>query len=220
MQNKKFIARSSGAHALLTLPRSKAEREAGELSATAKTMVENSWLFDTYGIYEGFENKYTIKGTLQEDESIALLSEVDDWLYSKNTERKTNEWITGECDIRERDVIIDIKSSWSATTFMNAKLSPLYETQLQCYMWLWDIPRAELAYCLVNCLPEQIEKEQKYSSQSPEQVFLNMNFDRIPKKERVKKFYIERDPDFAAKMVEAVERARKYYDTLTLNSKL
>jgi len=214
----KFIARASGAYALLSSPRSKAAKDAGELSDTAKAMVRQTWLYDTFGIYEPFSSKYTKKGTLQEDESINLLSEVDGYFYTKNQERKTNEFITGECDILvEGEKIIDIKSSWSANTFMEAKLTKQYETQLQCYMWLWNVPRAELAYCLVDCLPEQIEKEIKYSELPEEQVLKNMTFERIPKEQRVKKFYIERDKNFAKKMSDAVTKAQAYYDSLTLN---
>ena len=46
-----------------------------------------------------------------EDTSIDLYNEVHGTLYLKNTERLSNEFITGECDINAEDKIIDIKSS-------------------------------------------------------------------------------------------------------------
>ena len=78
--------------------------------------------------------------------------------YIKNTERKSNDWITGECDIYDPEsrLIRDIKTSWSMYTF------PLFDTeckdyewQMRGYMWLWDCDTASVDYCLVDT-PEHL----------------------------------------------------------------
>ena len=64
------------------------------------------------------------------------------------TDRIKNDWITGECDIFTGDTVIDIKSSWSLTTFpLLASMGENsgYEWQLRAYMMLWDCPSAALA---------------------------------------------------------------------------
>ena len=50
-----------------------------------------------------------------EDQTIALYNQVSGNFYVKNTERKTSDLFTGECDINEEDedLILDIKSSYS-----------------------------------------------------------------------------------------------------------
>ena len=82
-------------------------------------------------------------------------------MYLKNTERLSNIFITGECDINAEDKIIDIKTSWSLETFppspedINNKD---YEWQLRAYMWLYNKPKAELAYCMVST-PDYLLKD-------------------------------------------------------------
>ena len=51
--------------------------------------------------------------------------------YIKNTEKKSNDWVTGECDIYDADsrMIRDIKTSWTLATF------PLFLTECNDYEW-------------------------------------------------------------------------------------
>jgi len=95
------------------------------------------------------------KGRIVEDEAIQLYNDVNFTTYVKNTERKSTELITGECDIDdpENSLIIDIKSSWSKATHpyvLHLGGKKGYEWQLRAYMHLWNRNKAQLAYCLVD----------------------------------------------------------------------
>ena len=95
----------------------------------------------------------TEKGILVEDESIALFNSVTGNFFIKNTERKNNGLITGECDIIEGDIVWDIKSSYSKKThelFINLKSNKLYFWQLVSYAELWNVSEAGLAKVLVD----------------------------------------------------------------------
>lgn len=81
----------------------------------------------------------------------------------KNTERKQNTFINGEMDCMAPDKILyDIKNAWDWITFDKAKLSFDYEWQLRGYMWLWNVDKSRLFYCLTN-MPESllIDEERK-----------------------------------------------------------
>lgn len=95
------------------------------------------------------------KGRIVEDEAIQLYNDVNFTNYVKNTERRSTDLITGECDIDdpENSLIIDIKSSWSKATHpyvLHLGGKKGYEWQLRAYMHLWDRNKAQLAYCLVD----------------------------------------------------------------------
>ena len=100
------------------------------------------------------------KGIDVEDASIALFNEVTGNFFFKNTERKNNDFITGECDIFDQDssTIWDIKSSYSKKTHkmrMDIASNKTYFWQLVSYAELWDAKHAGLARCLVDT-PEHL----------------------------------------------------------------
>lgn len=129
------------------------------LSAGAKTCVEKIAKQTIYGYEEIVTGKYMDKGIQVEDAAIELYNSVMFTNHSKNTERKTNEWITGECDIVTPQKITDIKNAWSLSTFpvtANQGRDKGYEWQLRAYMMLWDVDLAEIAYCLVDTPDELV----------------------------------------------------------------
>lgn len=151
--------RASQLGLIMTEPKSKSE----VLSVGAKTYIKKLAKEFVYGYDEVITSKYMDKGIQVEDESIALYNRVFLTDYSKNTERKTNDWITGECDIFTGSKVIDIKSSWSLATFPCFKedaTDKQYEWQLRAYMMLWNCNEAELAYCMVSTPDELIKYEQ------------------------------------------------------------
>jgi len=128
------------------------------LSAGAKTCVEKIAKQTIYGYEEIVTGKYMDKGIQVEGAAIELYNSVMFTSHSKNKERKTNEWITGECDIATPQKITDIKAAWSLSTFpvtANQGRDKGYEWQLRAYMMLWDVDLAELAYCLIDT-PEEL----------------------------------------------------------------
>jgi len=176
-----------------------------ELSVGAKTYVTKLAKEFIYGYDERVTTKYMDKGLRVEDESIDLYNAVHLSSHAKNTERKTNAWITGEADIVADDRIIDIKSSWCLTTFYvlaDQGRDTGYEWQLRAYMWLWDRPRADIAYCLVSTPEDLIGWENKTLHQ----------VDHINRELRVTVVPYVRDTVLEDKIKTKVEAARVYYD--------
>jgi len=216
-----------------------------QLSKTAKTFVQKTWLQKEKGIRPEIKSKYLDKGIFCEDDGIGLLSDLEGVFYSKNEERKNDDCFTGECDIYHVidgvKTIYDIKSSWNAETFMNATLSDDYYWQLQVYLHLWDADIAYLKYCLLDAPPHLLQKEKdsvkwKYFSSDMSDVELdemekaleplylqietNLTYSNNPsiqKIERVKSFVIERNSAGIRELQERVKMAREYYKTITLN---
>ena len=87
------------------------------LSAGAKTYLDTLAKEFVYSYERTISSKYLEKGLMVENDSIELYNSVFFTSLEKNTERRDNEWITGECDIAAPRKIIDIKSAWSLDTF-------------------------------------------------------------------------------------------------------
>lgn len=179
------------------------------LSAGAKTFIESLAKEALYGFCEVVTGKYMDKGLIVEDESIELYNAVHFTDHKKNTERRNNDWITGECDIIVPSVKgVDIKSAWSLATFpatSAAGYDKLYEWQCRGYMMLWDVPLWEVAYCMVNTPDELIKYEQE-----------ELHYvDHIPEEMRVTVVRYERDMELEAKIIRKVQAAHRYFDHIT-----
>lgn len=177
------------------------------LSAGAKTYIEALAKQLVYGYEEQVSSKYMEKGIQVEDQSIELYNSVFFTNHKKNTERKTNAWITGECDIAAPSRIKDIKSSWSLATFpatIAAGRDKGYEWQGRAYMWLWDEPEFEIAYCMVNTPDELIGYEST-----------DMHYvDHINPELRVTRVPYARDTALEDKIKMRCEEANRYLDLL------
>jgi len=208
----------------MTSPRSKSEI----LSQTAKTYVEEQVLLAKYGIVKTFNSRYTDKGNLVEDESIKLASDVLDLGFIlKNDEHFSNDWVMGTPDVNTDDILLDVKSSWDATTFpFFATEIPTkdYFYQLQGYMWLTGKQKSLLVYCLVNTPLDMVQDEIRRAHWNAnlleesldliDEVQKRHNFDHIPDNRRVKVFEVERDDEVIEQIKERVELCREYYETL------
>ena len=178
------------------------------LSAGAKTFIEDLAKEYLYGFHEVVTGKYMDKGLIVEDQSIELYNSVHFTNYVKNTERRSDDFITGECDIIVPGVKgIDIKSSWSLATFpatAAAGADKMYEWQCRGYMRLWDVPQWDVAYCMVNTPDELIKFEQE-----------ELHYvDHIDEALRVTVVRYERDMELEAKIVSKVRAARQYLDRI------
>ncbi len=231
MNFNKTLIRSSSVGYLMTEPQAKADKDAGNLSKTAKTHLLEIYIAEKYGRRKDVQTKQMKKGIQVEDDSIALLSEYMGNTFSKNTERFTNDYITGHPDILDLSEsglkIWDVKSSYDLFTFLGnlpEKLKDLYYWQLQSYMWLTGAVESSIAYCLVNTPFGIIEQEKKsllyrmdvISEESPEYVLeaskleLNMMFDDIDIKERILIFPVQRNEEDIQLIQDKVEKARAY----------
>lgn len=235
----------------------KAKRDAPpQLSDTAKSEIEKVWLLNEKGFWDDLNNKFLSKGLLSEQDGLDLISEHLNDFILKNEERKNiiigklegtdiEVGITGEadgfCEIEGKKVVIDIKCSWNPKTFLNAKLSSVYEYQLRCYMFLYDVDEAMLCYTLVDTPDHLIEDEKKktfykYFSSSMsnedvqeleeklipiyEQIERNMKYSTNPsysKEEMVKIFKVTRDKSIEEQMLNKLEPAIEYYTKIKLN---
>jgi hypothetical protein len=216
--------RASQIGKLMTSSKTKGE----VLSKTTKTYVQELAIEHKYGIRKEFWSRYTDKGNEVEPKSIKLVENVLGLKgIFKNKERITNEWITGKPDVNTNEVLLDVKSSWDATTF------PFFETecpnkdyyyQLQGYMWLTGKDEALLCYCLVNTPFQIVEDEVRRehwkqglideSLDVRDFVQSKHNFDHIPKEKRVKAFKIAKDESVIEQIKERIELARVYYNNL------
>lgn len=207
---------------LMTEPKAAADKASGALSATAKTSLLEVYVKEVYGREKDIQTKPMKKGILAEDDSITTLSMYDGVLYQKNEKRYENEFITGTPDIVDGKVI-DIKSSYDLWTFLaniDSKIDKGYWWQLQGYMWLTGLDKAELVYVLSN-MPEEMILQEKYyllkrmnviSEDSPEYIKAalelekRLKFDDIPVNQRVIKFSFGKDEsawDFIESKVKA-----------------
>lgn len=174
------------------------------LSKTAQSYIESLVKEKVFDYKTEIRSKYLDKGITVENDSIWLYNFVNFRNFEKNEERKTNDFITGECDLYHKDLIVDIKSSWSAETFpatpeeINNKE---YEWQLRGYMWLYDVPKAELAYCLVDTPDELLQYETNLS------IHKVSHIDPVL---RLTSVFFERDKELEQKIIEKVEACREY----------
>jgi predicted phage-related endonuclease len=151
--------RCSAIGKIMTNARSKSE----VLSKTCKSYLEELALEEVYGIRKEFSSRYTDKGNEVERESIDLAQDVLDmgFMY-KNTEFYENDFLTGTPDVNTDTCLLDVKSSYDASTFpFFAEEIPNkdYMYQLQGYMALTGKRKSILAYCLVNTPYDIVEDE-------------------------------------------------------------
>lgn len=234
MENKLLI-RASQLGMLMTEPKTKADKEAGKLSETAKTMVEAIWLYDKFGYKESTVTDEMMKGLLCEQDSMALVQEVLGGEFRvKNDERKQNDYIIGTADIplKKEDVIEDLKSSYNLRTFFNAeyKERDLYWWQGQAYMWLWGKNNYRLIYCLVPTPDEYIlEQKKKFyykfncDETNEDYIKISMQIEKnnelikdIPAEQRVKSFAFQFDKEAIEQVKVQYEKAVNYYNSLSL----
>lgn len=174
------------------------------LSAGAKTYLDGLAGEIVYGYRKEISGKPIQKGLICEDDSIHLYNAVFFDNLTKNAERRDNGLITGECDL----VVpgkkgIDIKTSWSLDTFpkmVSECHDSTYEWQARGYMMLWDVPKWEIAYCMVTTPDELIGYEQA-----------NIHYvDHIEPHMRVTVITYERDAALEAKIIKKVRMAQDY----------
>lgn len=158
--------------------------------------------------------EFTQKGRLVEEDSITMISRVDKMLYEKNTERVSNDFLSGEPDIfigpiiMQAKKIIDIKSLWDYPGFLKKINSPLengHADQLGGYGDITGATDLSVAYCLANT-PETIINDYKRrlfyrmnvaTDEAPEykraceEMEKSMRFDDIPIEKRVHKIKVE-----------------------------
>lgn len=231
MDFSQTLFRASSIGNLMTEPKSKADKDAGNLSETAITHLIDIYVSEKYGRKTDVTNKYVEKGLQVEEDAITLYSRVKKQFFKKNEEHLSNGYVKGTPDlfigetIQTANTIIDIKSSWDIFTFFRVKvkkINPLYYWQLQTYMALTGAKNAILAYCLVNTPDVFINDEKRrlfykmnvateeneLFQEACEDLEKGMIYDDIPMHERVIQFEIERNEADIQRLYDKVKKAR------------
>lgn len=230
MENK-ILFRCSGTGSLMTEPKLKSDKDAGNLSETAKTFVQDKWLFDTFGFAESIKNQYMDKGNECEQDSMDLVTHVlEGGFRSRYNTKLQNDYVIGTPDIVLNDCVEDIKTSWNLKTFFNAELSKMYYWQAQCYMWLTVKEKYRLIYALVPT-PQSIVLNEceklvyKYGKNYENEDYIkecqqiqrnNDLIKELPIEKRVKVFAFDYDSAYIELLKIKIEKAREYYNTLKL----
>lgn len=222
--------RCSSLGKIMTSPRSSNE----VLSQTAKTYIQELVIEDLYGVKKEISSRYLDKGLIQEDYSIEFASRVLDLPFCvKNDEYFENDYIKGTPDLVLEDEIIDIKTSWDATTypwFTEELPDKSYYWQLIGYMWLTGKTKGRIVYTLVDT-PEDIvldeirrtswkKFELEVSDETEAEVRAKHEFSHIPEELRVKPYNVELTEDAIQKIKDKIDVAKEYYINLVKNLKL
>lgn len=149
------------------------KRDNPELSDTCKKRLIKIYAKSFHDREEDITSKYLEKGIEVEEDSMTTYSRAKKKFFKKNEKNLTNRFTSGTPDffdgaedIEQATEIIDIKSSWSLLTFLEAKMSkkvnPKYQWQGDTYLGL--IPTAKtfrLAYVLSNSPAKNILDEKR-----------------------------------------------------------
>jgi len=218
MKLPEYKAHPSSLGNLFIEPKLKKDKEEGNLSVTAKSMIELGIKEKIYGRkFEFGDNKYTTNGTVSEDNSISILANNSEFKKLKKNEKTfENDWLVGTPDLVLKDRVIDIKTSFSGKTFPlfdTCITNKLYYYQLQAYMFLTGKKKAELCYILGDIDEDIIGKEYRFNN--PEELEYSdfrktFIYENVDTKYRIKRFEIEYDKDFEEKVKAKVLKARAF----------
>lgn len=150
------------------------KRDNPELSVTCKKRLVKVYAKAFHDREEDITSKYLEKGIEVEEDSMTTYARVKKKFFKKNEINLTNKFTSGtpdffdgdSDDIMEAEEIIDVKSSWSLITFLNAKMDKKVNTdyEWQGHTYLGLIPKAKrfrLAYVLSNSPAKNILDEKR-----------------------------------------------------------
>lgn len=226
-----FKIRCSAIGHIMTEPKLKADKEAGNLGRTAKGYCEDWLKGQLYNRKLEFTSKYTDKGIIMEDAAIDFISDqLGIGLLFKDDQYLENDYMNGHMDISLPDCVIDVKNSWSWETFpLFSKGIPNdnYYWQLQGYMELSGKTKAKLIYVLSDTPVHLIEREARnycfyngYGEMDLEiynEFYKKLTYADVDNKLKIKIFEFEKDADAIAKIKSQVEKCRNYIEILKSN---
>jgi hypothetical protein len=175
-----------------------------DLSEGAKTYVRQLVKMQVYNYKIEIENKQLNKGIECEQEAIDLYNKVFWTKYKKNTNRIFGDYLQGECDVDAPEKIQDYKVSWTKETFP-ALPDEIdvggYEWQGRGYMKLYNKPKFELVYCLVETPDHLLDWENNLTLH---------HIDDIEPELRITTLMFERDLEKEKLIEHKVKECRKY----------
>lgn len=177
------------------------------LSETAKTHIRSLAAQAIYGVEFEISSRAIEKGMALEQQAIELVNRVRGLSLVKNTERRTDGFLTGECDCFDAGPRIghDTKVAWSIATFpivMADCLDDDYLLQMRGYMKLWDAEEWHVQYALLDT-PEALVGFEPQS----------MHFvSHIPEHLRLTTWRVQRDRSLEPLIEFKVKKAREYME--------
>lgn len=177
------------------------------LSAGGKTHVRDLLREALYGFEPAdIDTRPILKGRQVEVACIEMLARLTGRPLVKNTERRTNGVISGECDVWDAGIRHgrDIKAPYSMATMPIALADCYdsgYEWQMQGYTILWDAESWSVDYMLVSTPDDLVGYE------PPSLHYV----DHIPEHMRWTTWLVERDRKAEALILDKVQAARRYY---------
>ena len=214
---------------LLTNPKSKADIEQNNLSATAKTHLIEVYAKELYDFRKELNNKYIAKGNEVEQDGIDTLSLQLRYPMEKNEEIFGNDFFVGTPDVITQNMVFDVKSSYDWITFLSnipSELDPMYVSQVNGYLDLLGYDTGYIAYVLLDT-PESIRNKEKFyllssmdviSEESPafvkawEEKEKNMIFSHHPIEERILLFEVKKDQELLERAKQKVIKARRFLE--------
>ena len=203
------------------------------ISRSCEIFLVKKYVTEKYNRIQDVAEYAMSKGISMESMAISMFNEVYDTNFTKNKKKLSNKFITGIPDlykgrsIKKADEVIDIKTPYDAYSFLSVVDAPLTNAnywQIQGYMALTKAKTGIIAYCLTNT-PEcdvktEIEKLKckllghpqydKLVKLGERTIKRNMNFDDIPKDQRIISFTVLRDNDAIDKIYRKVEKCRQF----------
>jgi hypothetical protein len=136
-----------------------------ELGTGAKTYVRECWLRNEFGYDMPVVVPQLLKGLMNEQDGIKLLSLLDPVkeFRKKNEKRFTDDYFSGVPDIilKSENCIEDVKLPWTIKQFFDAEPINLYKCQVQVYMHLTGCKKAKIHYLMISTQPQLVLEECK-----------------------------------------------------------
>lgn len=224
-----FKIRCSQIAKIMTEPKTKAKKEAGELSETTISYLKSWWVENTFNRKKEFYSDPTQKGNEVEEEAITLLTSTQRLgIIEKNEINFENDFLTGTPDIiieSTKKTIWDTKASWDIFTFpfLETELpNKDYDWQMQGYMALTGADTAKIAYCLIDTpkhliLREAYQQANKLGIENIDEIIGEIEkrhtFGDIPKQQKIKIFEVKRDQIAIDSIYKQVEKCRLWIQT-------
>ena len=201
-----------------------AKRDApDELPTGAKTYLKEYFVGKRYKNTKRFSSKYTDKGILVEPEAIELVKQFLNIPFGeKNTERKSNSFITGECDLYLNKIVFDVKAAYDCHSFpvFDTPLKPAYYGQGQGYMNLWEVEKYMVAYCLLDMPEEMIweqvnkKKWERGEDRTDDDIYEELKekhtYSHLPIHERIRLYPFDYNHKYIEKLKSRIEMGREY----------
>ena len=177
------------------------------LGKTGETYAEMWLKGKIYNRRHEIKSKYLEKGNIMEDNSLdEVAKNLGLGILIKNEKHFDNDYMNGTPDAILKDLVIDIKNSWSWETFPLLDVdipNDDYYWQLQVYMELTGKKKAKLIYTLLDTPMHLIERETKwycinngydgFQKDIFKKFVAKMTYGDIPEKHKYKCFDIERN---------------------------